>query len=103
MWNSLDNNTKSKSALLVHPFDHSRTGEGQPIDFENGHPEKEFGNFFLKWIDSVRGKCESPFKKGKTTYYKLFENIWCCDDFSEAKQYQKIGLGKGNISYKYNK
>jgi len=102
MWNSLDNNTKSKSALLVHPFDHSRTGEGQPIDFEKGHPDREFGNFFLKWIDSVRNKCESPFEKGKITYYKLFESCWCCDDFSEAKQYRRIGLGEGNISYKYN-
>ena len=33
MWNSLDMDTKSKSALAVHPFDHGCNGEEQPINF----------------------------------------------------------------------
>lgn len=102
MWNSLDAETKSKSALAVYPFDHCCNGEGQPINFENGNIYKEFEDFPVKWFDSIRGKCVSPFEKGKVTYYKLFDNKWCCDDFETPQQYKKIGLGKGNVSYEYN-
>ena len=102
MWNSLDIDTKSKSALAVHPFDHGCDGEKQPINFENGNIHREFENFTIKWMDSIRGKCDPPFEKGKVTYYKLFENKWYCDDFCSANHYQKIGLGKGTVSYKYN-
>lgn len=102
MWNSFDSETKLKSALAVHPFDHGCRGSEQPINFENGHIGKEFGNFSLKWFDSIRGKCESPFLKGKVTYYKLFAGKWCCDDFSDGTKYQKIDLGTGSLSYKYN-
>lgn len=102
MWNSLDSETKSKSAFAVHPFDHGCNGESQPINFENGNINKEFENFSVKWLDSVRGKCEPPFPKSKVTYYKLFGNKWCCDEFNTSKQYQKIGLGKDVASYVYN-
>ena len=33
MWNGLDAQTKAKSALLVHPFEHGRAGKNQPIFF----------------------------------------------------------------------
>lgn len=89
MWNSLDSATKSKSALAVHPFDHGCNGSRQPINFEKGNIHNEFEDFSIKWLDSIRGKCETPFPKGKVTYYKLFDNKWCCDDFSQAEQYQK--------------
>ena len=102
MWNALDEQTKSKSALAVHPFDHGCNGEGQPVNFENGNINKEFENYSVKWLDSIRGKSESPFPKGKVTYYKLFDNKWCCDNFSKPEEYQKIGLGNGTVSYEYN-
>ena len=102
MWNALDGETKSKSALAVHPFDHGGAGAGQPIVFENGNINKEFENYSVNWLDSVRGKCETPFPKGKVTYYKLFDDQWCCDDFCDAAQYQRIGLGKGIVSYPYD-
>lgn len=102
MWNSLDSETKSKSALAVHPFDHGCNGAGQPVNFENGNLHKEFENFSVKWFDSIRGKCEPPFSKSKVTYYKLFDDKWCCDDFSETEQYQKIGFGRGIVSYEYD-
>ena len=104
MWNSLDNDTKSKSALAVHPFEHGFTcdGSGQPINFKNGNIDTEFENFPVEWLNSVRGNCEPPFQKGKVTYYKLFDNKWCCDDFSPAEQYQKIGLGNRVVSYQYD-
>ena len=102
MWNSFDNTTKSKSALLVHPFDHKCNGEIQAINFENGNVNKEFQNFQIKWFDSIRESKNPPFEKGKVTYYKLFDNIWCCDDFYTADKYQKIVLGKDTITYEYN-
>ena len=102
MWNSLDDETKSKSALLVHPFDHGCNGAGQPINFQNGNINDAFGDFSISWLDSVRGKCETPFPTGNVTYYKLFDNQWCCDAFHEAAQYQKISLGKGIASYVYD-
>ena len=102
MWNSLDTNTKSKSALVVHPFDHGCNGEGQPINFHNGNIDKEFENFAIKWLNSARDMGESYFPKGKVTYYKLFDNKWCCDDFATPKQYKKFGLGNGSVSYDYN-
>ncbi len=102
MWNSLDSDTKSKSSLIVHPFDHSRTGEGQPIEFENGHIEENIVPNSIKWFDSVLGKCEPPFEKQKVTYYKLFDNCWCCDDFAETEQCIKFVLGDKAVSYEYN-
>lgn len=102
MWYSLDDETKSKCALAIHPFDHGCNGAGQPINFEDGNVFKEFPHLSVRWLDSIRGKCEAPFEKGKVTYYKLFDNKWCCDDFEAAQQYQTIGLGKGTISYEYN-
>lgn len=102
MWNSLDDETKSKSALAVHPFGHSCNGEGQPINFENGNINKEFENFAVKWFDAVRGKGRAPFETGKVTYYKLFDNKWCCDTFDAAERYQKIALGKETVSYVYD-
>ena len=102
MWNGLDDATKSQSALAVHPFDHSGLGEKQPICFENGCLNQAFENYAIRWMDSVRGKSESPFERGKVTYYKLFDNQWCCDDFYDAGELCRIKLGEGKAVYKYN-
>lgn len=102
MWNSLDEKTKSKSAFAIHPFDHGCNDLGQPIDFENGYPNKEFGNYAIKWFNSIRKTEEPPFKQGKVTYYKLFDNNWYCDDFCDVDNYQRLDLGKGSETYEYN-
>lgn len=102
MWNSLDKQTKSKSALAVHPFEHGGVGANQPIVFENGILYNNFKDYPLCWFNAIRNQELPPFEKGKVTYYKLFDNKWCCDDFSETKQYQKIMLGKGRVSFEYN-
>lgn len=102
MWNSLDPETKAKSALAVHPFDHSCKGAHQPINFENGDIHKEFENFPVAWLNSIRHSSKPPFERGKVTYYKVFDNKWCCDDFCEAKQYAKIGLGSNIVFYQYD-
>lgn len=102
MWNGLDEVTKSKSALVVHPFDHGGSGDYQPINFENGCLRKEYEDYAACWLDAVRGKSDYPFAQGEITYYKLFDNKWCCDDFYDAKETRRIKLGDGKISYTYN-
>ena len=102
MWNGLDEATKKKSALAVCPFDHSRSGEAQPINFENGKLATEFAGYIIKWADFARGKGEPPFECGKVTYYKLFDNKWCTDSFNDADGKLTFKLGEGSVSYKYN-
>ena len=102
MWNGLDEATKAKSALVVHPFDHGGTGKNQPIIFENGCLKTEFEHYRISWIDSIRGKSESPFECSKITYYKLFADEWCCDDFYDANGTRHFRLGEGSVTYKYN-
>ena len=102
MWQGLDEETRAMSALAVHPFEHGGKGTDQPIFFENGVLNTEFAEYFVRWTDSVRGTCEPPFQKGKVTYYKLFANTWCCDGFYDAEKMQRITLGKGAVTYKYN-
>ena len=102
MWKGLDASTKAKSALVVHPFDHSQTGEKQPVNFENGCLKTEFENYAVRWFDSIREKNEPMFTRGKITYYKLFANEWCCDDFYDARKNYRIKLGDRSATYKYN-
>ena len=102
MWNELDEATKATSALVVHPFDHGGDGDSQPINFHNGCLRKEFEHYVMRWVESVRGNGEFPFEQGKITYYKLFDDTWCCDGFYDAKETCRIKLGQGRISYKYN-
>jgi predicted acyl esterase len=102
MWNGLDKETKGMSALVVHPFDHGGKGDSQPINFENGFVHLAFESYYVRWMDSVRGKCPAPFEKGKVTYYKLFDNGWNTDEFYSSKEAKRITLGEGRVSYKYN-
>ena len=102
MWNTLDDQTKSKSALAVHPFDHDCCGESQPINFERGDISKEYNIFPVKWFDAIRGKCTPPFESGKVTYYKLFDNKWCCEEFKKPEEYKKVSLGTELVSYEYD-
>jgi len=102
MWRDLDESTRELCALVVHPFDHSWNGEHQPISFENGTVKEAFGLYKVDWLNSIRGKCEPPFERGKVTYYKLFENKWCCDEFCDANDIMKIELGKESVTYRYD-
>lgn len=102
MWNGLDEQTKSQSALIVHPFDHSGTGSKQPVCFENGDIKNEFDNYPVRWWNAIRKNDEPPFEKGKVTYYKVFGNEWCCDSFDDCAVTRTIQLGKGEVTYRYN-
>ena len=102
MWNGLDEQTKSNSALAVHAFGHGGYGDNQPICFENGSLKKEFAGYAVHWINSIRNKEACPFEKDKVTYYKLFANEWCCDDFKDFANTYAIPLGAGEVAYRYD-
>ena len=102
IWRGLDENTRKQSALLVHPYDHGGSKENQPVVFPDGMAEEHFGDGAVKWMEYVRGKGESPLETGKVTYYRLFENEWRTDDFSEPEKKMSFPLGEGERSYVYN-
>lgn len=102
MWNSLDNETKAKSALAVHPYGHGDSEENQPVKFENAELKEAFKDYAIHWMNAIRGKGDLTFEKGKVTYYKLFANEWCTDAFDESADVVKLPLGEGEVTYRYN-
>ena len=102
MWQQLDEQTREKSALLVHPFDHGCRGDGQPVNFEKASPLVAFENYRVRWCDSVRGKCTAPVSRGHITYYKLFADSWSTDDFYDACDSVKFTLGSDEVTYRYD-
>ncbi|MBQ8600279.1 MAG: CocE/NonD family hydrolase [Clostridia bacterium] len=102
MWNTLDEKTKAKCALAVHPFDHGGSGKHEPVRFENGVLKEYAPQYAVRWINAVRGLEKPPFAAGKVTYYALFENQWRCDDFKEVQQFLTLPLGSGEETYRYN-
>lgn len=102
MWRELDDATKSKSALVVHPYSHGNDTGGQPIVFEGGTIYDEFGDYDVRWLDHVRGKCDSPVKKGVVSYYKLFGDEWCHDSFDQPKESMTFTLGESERTYTYD-
>ena len=102
MWNTLDRKTKSKSALVVHPYEHAGSGKNQPVFFENGVLKNAFEDYAVHWLNAIRGTESAPFETGKVTYYKLFENTWCTDNFEDSGKAQRIPLGEGEVTYRYN-
>lgn len=102
MWRSMSDETRSKSVLAVHAFEHSQTASNQPILFENGALKDQFKGYLVRWFDSIRKKCDSPFETGKVTYYKLFGDKWCADDFYDANDTRRFTLGQDSVTYTYN-
>ena len=102
MWNGLDEQTKAKSALIVHPYDHGCNPNSQPIQFENATLFEKFGAYQVKWLNAVRDN-EKPFvEQGKITYYKLFGDEWQADDFKQPEKEKVFTLGQGEKTYVYN-
>ena len=101
-WNSMSPNTRANCSLAVHAYDHGGRGHGEPVLFDDGSLHDICSEYYIKWFDSIRGKCNSPFEKGKVTYYRSFDNSWHCDDFAEAEITKEITMGNGEISYRYD-
>ena len=102
MWRSLDEKTRVQCALLVNPYDHSGTPKAAPYVFENGTIDEQFGDYERDWFDYVRGKCEAPCPVGKVSYYKMFGEGWCTDDFAQPEKSVTFTLGEGEKTYRYN-
>ena len=102
MWKTLDAPTKTKSALVVHPYDHSGSKSGQPIAFENGELGEQFIDLARRWFDAVRGKADFPVETGKVTWYELFGNGWRTGDFAPPCDTLTFPLGEGVCTYTYD-
>lgn len=102
MFKQLDASTKAKSALLVHPYAHSGSENDQPVHFPNGEVAQAFGDVARLWFDAVRGKGTFPVTQGQVTYYELFGERWCCDDFAPPAQALCLPLGNGDCTYTYD-
>ena len=102
MWNGLDEQTKEKSALIVHPYDHGCNPDSQPIQFEDATLLGMFGDYKIKWLNAIR-KQEKPFvEQGKITYYKLFGNKWKTDDFKQPEKEKTFIFGQDEKTFVYN-
>ncbi|MBE6574339.1 MAG: CocE/NonD family hydrolase [Ruminococcaceae bacterium] len=102
MWRGLDDKTRSKSAMAVHPYSHGGHKNEDPIGFEGAELNDIVPDYRIAWLDHIRKGSEAPFKKGKITYYKSFGNEWCCDDFNLSDVYLTLSLGEGVVSYSYD-
>ena len=102
MWRALDEKTKAQSAFIVHPYDHTGSPLVAPYTFENGMMAEQFGEYDIDWFDYLRGKREAPVPVGVVTYYKMFGNEWCTDDFAQPEKSVTYVLGEGEKTYRYN-
>ena len=73
-----------------------------PVFFENGVLKNAFEDYAVHWLNAIRGTESAPFETGKVTYYKLFGNTWCTDNFEDSGKAQRIPLGEGEVTYRYN-
>ena len=105
MWNSMSEESRRKSALIVSPYDHGDNFDADnAIEFPNGKPREYFGqNFDIEWFDFIRGTGQKkPFDVGVITYYNLFENRWESNEFLMVSDEMKLCLGDNEVSYVYN-
>ncbi len=101
-WKKLDPATKSKSALLVHPYAHDGEKASQPVEFPKGEIAEAFGDATRLWFDAVRGKADFPVETGKVTYYEVYGDRWRTDDFAPLATTRTLPLGEGEHTYVYN-
>ena len=62
MWNYLDDNTKNKSSLIVHAYDHDGSNINQDIIFEKGAALEQFNNYRVAWLNHIRNNEKLPFE-----------------------------------------
>lgn len=104
MWNRMSKESRNNSALVVSAYDHSDKCKAETgIVFPNGKRIEQFGeNYEIDWFDHIRKNTESPFEKGKVTYYALFENKWHTDSFETPSAAVSLPLGSKTVTYTYN-
>ena len=102
MWNYLDDNTKNKSSLIVHAYDHDGSNINQDIIFEKGAALEQFNNYRVAWLNHIRNNEKLPFEIGKVNYYRLFDNKWTSEDFKNGQNSKTFILGNDIKSYVYN-
>ena len=103
MWNRMDAQTKSKSALLVSPYNHGDSHVGDDgLTFPNGKRGERFGcSYQLDWFENIRKGTPLPFQKGVITYYRAFENIWQSDFYAKPTKLTSVPLGDETLSFEY--
>ena len=102
MWNELSDNTRKNCSLLVHPYNHGNVSDIEPVIFENGNMYEQFADFEIKWFNYIRKLNEPPFELSKVTYYKVFDNKWCCDEFKNTNREITYKLGGNEVTYTYD-
>ena len=104
MWNNMSPETKKNCALLVSPYNHGDSYNAlNGIKFPNGKRSEQFGDSYqIDWIDNIRKGTPLPYKKGKITYYRAFENTWSGDFYSAATSPLTLTLGSGIVSFTYD-
>lgn len=101
MWRGMDEETKSKSALIVHPNCHRIYGEDYHELFPCGDVKANFGGD-QTWFDHILYGKPLSYETGKVTYYSLFENRWKTDDYIQPEKELTFTLGEGEKSYCYD-
>lgn len=101
-WEAMKPETRANCALGVHAYDHGGRGDGEPVIFENASIYELCPQYYIKWMDAARGKCEFPLKKGMITYYNSFGEAWHRDEFVKGTDTLEVGFGNGDITYTYD-
>ena len=104
MWESMSEQTKQKSALLVSPYNH---GDSYHKDFGLSFPSGKRNQFFGKdyqidWFDNIRNATPLPYEKGVVTYYRAFEDRWESDFYKTPTKPMSILLGDHTALFEYD-
>ncbi len=102
MWNEMNEDTKSRSALVVCPYDHGLSKGSHPIPIEGAEIGEKFPDYVREWFDSIRSNTASQIPKGKVTYFRLFEDGWKTDGFAAGSKNESVKFGTGIDTYTYN-
>ena len=104
MWNDMDTQTRSKSAMLVSPYNHGDSySSTRGCAFLSGKRSEQFGTTYqIDWLDHILKGTPLPYEKGVITYYRTFENRWESDFYKTKVQSLCIPLGTAKLSFAYD-
>jgi len=103
MWNSMDEATRAKSALVISPNDHGETLAKDGIYFKESRCEDNFGtDFVLDWFDHISGKGSTRIPVGKVSFYRMFEDKYDTADTVASDKTMKLKIGDKAVTYIYN-